>query len=151
LNKYRFKHNAQNIILSDDLSSEAQNYSNYLVKNKIFEDYETTHGQNIEWFITKENGTEAVMNSIDNWYEEKDFLNITLPVYNYGVRDFVHMAWKSTIEVGIGVSYYNEFGTIIFALFHHYGDYYTDLARELEIIPSKCYYICGDQVKETCE
>jgi len=108
--------------MSNELIIDAQNYSDFMVTNQVYADYDTYLGQNIHYSVV-DKGTAADLNAIDDWYIEMDYYNFAFPLYEYGSRDFVHMIWKETSTFGIGVSNSGDFGTVVFALFNHNGNY----------------------------
>jgi len=108
--------------MSDKLHIEAQNYSDFMVANQVYSDYDTYLGQNIH-YSDIDKGNDAILKAIDEWYSEIDYYNFSDPVYNYGNRDFVHMIWKNSDKFGIGVSTSENFGTVVFSLFNHIGNY----------------------------
>lgn len=99
ISNYKAKHRNKQIHLSDKLSFAAQAKSNYIVKNKIYDNNLNNFQIHIEFFIGRRNGTDAVIEAID----------------------ILCMNTKNPLlyadNIGIGVSYSESFCTVVCILF----------------------------------
>lgn len=99
ISKYKAKYNTKPILLSDKLSFAAQAKSNYIVKNKIYDNNLNDFQIHLEFFIGRRNGTDAIIETIDNLC-----MNTKNPVLYAD-------------NIGIGVSYSERFCTVVCILF----------------------------------
>jgi pathogenesis-related protein 1 len=119
------------LIWNPKLSTYAQSWADYLVKNKecklihskCIDNEGLELGENIYW------GSDATLfsplDASKSWYKEK--LNYTYqPIGDSKINKTGHytqMVWKNTREVGVGISYCKDGGIMIVASYYPAGNY----------------------------
>ena len=122
-NLYRACHNASPINFSCKMLEKAQNYSQYCSDNNLIETspYEY-NGQFISEVVVKLYG-ETINGEvpIDYFYKQKKNYNFTDPLNNKGGSVFAQLVWKSTEELGIGLSCKNGYCFLVVDYFPPMG------------------------------
>ncbi|KAE9554846.1 hypothetical protein FO519_001961 [Halicephalobus sp. NKZ332] len=98
-NKYRKKHDAPELTLSEELSELAQRWAEKLAARQYMAYCELTGiGENITFFPAHMTPQQIV----DYWYTEHRKYEYETPGWQTGSNYFTQLIWKSTKEIGIG-------------------------------------------------
>ena len=105
-NLYRAKHQVGNLERLKALQAMAQSYSDYLLSTGKFEhSYNRFNGEytgeNLYWGRYSD---DIGIDSVDYWYSEVKKYNFDSPGYIPGTRHFSAIVWKSSKQLGCGVS-----------------------------------------------
>lgn len=107
INIYRRKHHSNDIIYNSNISKFSQNWSDYLIKNKLFvHSYNKQYGENLSLFKGYKNDIiNLIKKSIDLWYNEIKFYDFNKSEYNSQSGHFTALIWNNSTEFGIGYTY----------------------------------------------
>ncbi|KAM4697179.1 uncharacterized protein WCC33_015880 [Rhinophrynus dorsalis] len=103
-NKYRRLHGTGSLQLSATLGHEAQKWADHLVGIRALQNSDTKHGENL-WYrwgtdTTLPTGKEVA----ESWYKESTKYSFSSPGFQSGSGNFTQMIWKSSSQVGFGLS-----------------------------------------------
>ena len=103
-NELRAQHNAEPLIISEDLNKIAQKYAEHLAKIKKMEHSNTTYkgedlGENL--FCCSGNEIQGETMTI-SWYDVIEKYNFNEPGFVSGTGHFTQVVWKDSKEVGFG-------------------------------------------------
>ncbi|KAM4662523.1 uncharacterized protein O3C94_011005 isoform 2-T2 [Discoglossus pictus] len=103
-NKYRKVHGSGSLLLSNDLSQEAQKWSDHLVGIRALQNSDTQHGENLWYRWGTDTSFPTGKEVAESWYNEIDKYNFTTPGFQSGSGNFTQMIWKASTQVGFGLS-----------------------------------------------
>ena len=122
-NKYREKHNSQQLTLSDKLCKIAQKKVFDLINGNndktIDLEEDNKLGENICISLCKDVDVEK---ACESWYNEGKSYNFNLNTYQKGTTHFTQMVWKDTKEIGFGYSKLNNGKSYFIALYSPSGN-----------------------------
>ena len=103
-NEYRKIHQVDELTRDADIEKIAQNYSEYLIKNNIFDhSHRKGYGENL--YGCTGSGICATGKSVtDNWYNEIQFYDYNNPVFSGETGHFTQVVWKGSTKIGCGVA-----------------------------------------------
>ena len=122
-NKYREKHNSENLILSDNLCKKAQKKIFDLIngnddkRDDLEEDNKL--GENI--YISLKDDVD-VKKACEAWYVEGKLYDFNKNAYQRGTTHFTQMVWKGTKEIGFGYSQLKNGKSYFIALYFPSGN-----------------------------
>ncbi|XP_055379616.1 uncharacterized protein LOC129610871 [Condylostylus longicornis] len=102
-NKYRSKHDAPPLIMSNELCSFAQEWANHLAYNVkgLQHRPRCQYGENL--YASKgyqvDGGT-----AVKSWYDEINNYNFNKPGFSSKTGHFTQLVWKNTKQVGVGMA-----------------------------------------------
>lgn len=106
INAYRAKHQAPPLIWDNTIAGVSNQWSNYLLTNKLFEhSNNSSYGENLAYF--QGYGTDVMTllkNSVDSWYNEVVYYNFNTPAFSTTTGHFTCLVWKSSTKYAIGIS-----------------------------------------------
>ncbi|KAI7801485.1 putative golgi-associated plant pathogenesis-related protein 1, partial [Triplophysa rosa] len=103
-NKYRRKHQAPDLTLSDTLCASAQLWADHIFSKKRMEHSDTDNGENIFYAFSSEPKKPTGKKPVDTWYSEIKDYNFEKSGYQPKTGHFTQVVWKSTKEVGVGLA-----------------------------------------------
>ena len=110
INKYRKLHDSPPMTYNISISDFSYNWSDYLLKNNLFEHSKSLkYGENLAYFQGyNETPLELIKKAIDIWYNEVFLYDFKNPSFSPSTGHFTALVWKSSIEYGIGISYNSD-------------------------------------------
>lgn len=136
-NYYRTLHCSPPMTLNATINNIAQNYSNYLASNKLFQHSGTSGlGENL-WsssssvVITYVNGIICIIiikrlmlninfttyflgsSPVASWYNEISKYDYNNPGFSSGTGHFTQVVWKDSVQLGIGIGFSNDSKTVV--------------------------------------
>ncbi|XP_064616770.1 Golgi-associated plant pathogenesis-related protein 1-like [Liolophura sinensis] len=103
-NQFRVSHGCPRLNLADDLNNNAQDWANTLADRGYLQ-YSETPGIGENVVIVDRNGRDVTGSDVTKqWYEERSKYDYKNPRWRRGVNNFTQLIWKSTSEIGVGVS-----------------------------------------------
>lgn len=103
-NALRTLHGSKQLKLSDDLTRDTQMWAD-IISEKGFIQFSEFPGRGENVIIVGANGKRPSGNTVtDLWYKENDFYDHSNPQWNKECMNFTQMIWKSSTELGIGIS-----------------------------------------------
>ena len=132
-NKARAEVGSPPLVWSSELALHAQDWAYHLANDKNCSlshrpkdgsNWGSKFGENIYW-ATGPSGINDALAASKSWYEEKEsYVYQTLDENNWqGTGHYTQMVWKSTTEVGMGVSYCSNGAKIVVANYNPPGNY----------------------------
>lgn len=103
INSLRAHHSAPPVRVSKELSAVAQSWSDHLGAYSLFTHSTLRYGEVLA-IVANQNATDAIIESIHNWYQEVSLYNYTNPVYSPATGHFTQLCWYSSRIIGYGVS-----------------------------------------------
>ncbi|VDK44129.1 unnamed protein product [Anisakis simplex] len=101
-NRFRAQHGSEPLVVSAELSEQAQNWANKLALRGHLAYCELPGiGENITFFPLWIDGEKVV----EHWYNEHVKYEYDTPGWQAGTNYFTQVVWKSTSEIGIGRSF----------------------------------------------
>ncbi|CAF4201446.1 unnamed protein product, partial [Rotaria magnacalcarata] len=105
-NYFRDLHCTPTMVLNSTLNTIAQNYADYLTTNNLFQHSGTAGlGENL-WAMSSSAAITFVNGSTPttSWYGEISSYNYSSPGFSSSTGHFTQVIWKSSIQLGIGIS-----------------------------------------------
>uniref|UniRef100_F7C095 GLI pathogenesis-related 2 n=1 Tax=Xenopus tropicalis TaxID=8364 RepID=F7C095_XENTR len=107
-NQYRKLHGAGALQLSVALSQDAQKWADHLVGKRALQNSDTHHGENL-WYRWGTNTSLPTGKEVaESWYNENAKYSFATPGFQSGSGNFTQMIWKSSSQVGFGLSTDNK-------------------------------------------
>jgi len=126
-NEYRACHGAEPLVLDDELTKSAQNYSDYLATSgKWQHSGQKGVGENI---YQKSGSSPVVVNAtrvVEGWYSEHanyDYISGTAKNSTKPIGHFTQVVWKDSKELGIAKAVCKDGSTYVVANYEPAGNY----------------------------
>ncbi|XP_018084491.1 GLI pathogenesis-related 2 L homeolog isoform X2 [Xenopus laevis] len=103
-NMYRKLHGSGALKLSAALSQEAQKWADHLVPKRALQHSDTQHGQNLWYQWGTDTSLPTGKEVAETWYNENAKYSFSTPGFQSGSGNFTQMIWKSSSQVGFGLS-----------------------------------------------
>lgn len=118
INLYRTAHQSPNLILDDIICQFAQDHSNYLLTNCLFQySGKQIYGENIIYLNAFDLTTiELLKMSIDIWYSENSLYDFNDPKFDEQTGHFTCLVWKASTTFGIGFSIDKYTNTVVISM-----------------------------------
>jgi hypothetical protein len=106
INKYRKLHQAPELVWDDTVSNYAQEWSNYLLINNLFQHSGSSmYGENLAYFKGYDSDPLTFIKwSIDMWYQEVEYYDFNKPGFKDATGHFTCLVWKDSKKFGMGIS-----------------------------------------------
>uniref|UniRef100_A0A8C4PYA3 SCP domain-containing protein n=1 Tax=Eptatretus burgeri TaxID=7764 RepID=A0A8C4PYA3_EPTBU len=121
-NQLREKHNSNNLVLSEDLSCEAQAWAQEMVALGHMEIKECDFGQCLGKMTRPEGKKPKGEEIAQMWYSKKGNYDFSQPGFQKGSGNFTQLVWKASMEVGLGIASANECDFFVVAFFNPPGN-----------------------------
>ena len=118
INQFRIRHKANSLKWDDTIAKFSQEYSYYLVSNRLFQHSKNeSYGENLAYFQGQGNDfMTLIKSSYEIWYNEVNLYNFKIPGYSPETSHFTCLVWNSSELFGIGYSYDPETNIAIIVL-----------------------------------
>ncbi|XP_053328941.1 Golgi-associated plant pathogenesis-related protein 1 isoform X2 [Spea bombifrons] len=103
-NKYRRLHGSGALQLSTVLIQEAQKWADHLAGIRALQNSDTQHGENLWYRWGTDTSLPTGKEVAESWYNEISKYNFSNPGFQSGSGNFTQMVWKSSSQVGFGLS-----------------------------------------------
>lgn len=107
-NKYRRLHGSGALQLSTSLMQEAQKWADHLVGMRALQNSDSEHGENLWYRWGTDTSLPTGKEVAESWYNEITKYNFSTPGFQSGSGNFTQMIWKSSNQVGFGLSTDNK-------------------------------------------
>lgn len=133
-NEFRKKHNVPEMKLNDILNQCAQEWANTLSRDDRFQHRPNCmYGENLYCLWSSDANAQANPKEVcRSWYDEiKQYTFGTEPRGIMNAGHFTQLVWKSSIELGVGVSKTNKGKVIVVCNYHPRGNVIGEFTRNV--------------------
>lgn len=136
VNEYRRLHQAPPLTFSPVISEISQSWADHMANNHVFEhNTNSRYGENIA--MTSNVGTDAMIQSIDMFYDEVVLYDYNNPGFSSRTGHFTQLVWMETKEIGLGISESSDGYTYICTNYYPPGNYANDFIDNVKpVTPS---------------
>lgn len=126
VNYLRRLHFAGPVKIADDLNFAAQDWANQMAEDSLWMHSFTPYGENIAgaWCSSKDkfdsiDKNDFVVDAANRWYDEVKAYDFNNQGWSLMTGHFTQLVWRSTNEIGIGVSY-NEKTKAVYVVMNYW-------------------------------
>lgn len=131
INVYRELHQAPAIVYSSRISEFSQSWADHMSQNNVFQhSTDSQYGENIA--MTTQQDTNAVIQSIDMFYNEVQLYDFNNPVFDAATGHFTQLVWIKTTEIGIGISRSTNGFSYICTNYYPPGNYFGEFQKNVK-------------------
>ncbi|CAF1077238.1 unnamed protein product [Adineta ricciae] len=140
-NTLRRLHCTGAMVLNSSLNSRAQNYANYLARNKLFQHSGAPGlGENL-WSSWSPVPLILVNAPTVSWYSEIKSYKYRSPGFSPATGHFTQVIWKSSTQLGIGIAFANN-NTNVYVVANYYPP-----GNALGSFPANVLRLCSGATK----
>ena len=136
INVYREIHQAPRVEYSSEITDFSKSWADYMATNRKFEHSgNVMYGENIAMIPVNNyyiDYTEAIIQSIDMFYDEVKFYDYHNPGFNMSTGHFTQLVWVDTKEVGFSASTSSNGYIYICTNYDPPGNFYEDFEENVK-------------------
>jgi len=125
-NKYRRLHGVPDLVLSDELTADAQEWATYISNNVPKHTSDKTVGENLAMGSSLPSSREDVEKAVELWYNEINDYDFNNPQWSSATGHFTQLVWKSTSQLGCAVAYDSKGFSYTVARYKEKGNWVMD-------------------------